>query len=209
MCLHEHNPSGLTRFSGQGHLPPAVPSDFNMAPTPRPRGEDHIQTRNPTLKMTSSKIDLSFNRIRRLTDLADLAELLFPGNRNQQHAFLVIWISLKWAHHHMVPNLSEIAAEYGVSKRTLERVRAKMRRMGLIDHVSRFTRRFGYREGWCLSTRFEKALKQLAVLADQFKNTNVGSQDKDMLILQLAQARRDAVRVDSDSIENNEVNEDE
>jgi predicted DNA-binding transcriptional regulator YafY len=133
--------------------------------------------------------------------LADLAELLFPGNRNQQHAFLVIWISLKWAAHHMVPNLSEIAAEYGVSKRTLERVRAKMRRMGLIDHVSRFTQRFGYREGWCLSPRFEKALKQLVQMTAQFKDTTVGSQDKDMLILQLAQTRRDAVKRDSDSKE--------
>ncbi|MBN1489891.1 MAG: hypothetical protein JXA69_08240 [Phycisphaerae bacterium] len=137
--------------------------------------------------MTSSKVDLSFNKIRRLVDLADLAELLFPGNRNQQHAFLVVWISLKWARHHMVPNLSEIAKRYGVSKRTLERVRAKMRRMGLIDHVSRFTQRFGYREAWTLSTRFEKSLRQLAELTMQFKNTSVGSQDKDMLILQLAQ----------------------
>ena len=97
-----------------------------------------------------------------MTDSADLAELLFPGNRNQQHAFLAVWISLKWADHHMVPNLGEVAGEHGITKRTLERVRAKMRRMGLIDHVSRFNARHGCREGWILSSRFENSLRQLA-----------------------------------------------
>ena len=164
-----------------------------MAPTPGSRGEGRIHTQNPTLKMTSSKTDFSYNRIRRLSDLSDLAEILFPGNRNQQHAFLTIWISLKWAGHRMVPNLSEIAEQHGVSRRTLERVRAKMRRMGLIDHVSRFNARRGYREGWILSTRFEKSLMQLTEMVAGFKDTATGSQDKDMLVLQLAQARRDAV----------------
>jgi len=142
--------------------------------------------------MTTSKIDFSFNRIRRLNDIADLAEVLFPGNRNQQHASLVIWISLKWSDHRIVPNLSEIADQHGVSKRTLERVRAKMRRMGLIDHVSRFNARRGYREGWILSTRFEKSLRQLAEATAEFKDEAIGSKDKDNLVLQLSQAQRDA-----------------
>jgi len=75
----------------------------------------------------------------------------------------------------------------------LERVRAKMRRMGMIDHVSRFNAKRGYREGWILSTRFEKSLGQLAEMVAGFKDTAIGSQDKDMLVLQLSQARRDAV----------------
>lgn len=165
---------------------------FNMASTPGSRGEGHIRAQNPTLKMTSSKIDFSYNRIRRLNDLSDLAEMLFPGNRNQQHAFLVIWISLKWAGNRMVPNLAEIAGEHGVSKRTLERVRAKMRRMGLIDHVSRFSQRFGYRDGWCLSSRFERSVRQLAEHTTQLQDTANASQEKDMLLLQLADARRSA-----------------
>lgn len=164
-----------------------------MALTPRSRGKDRNHTQNPTLKMTSSKIDLSFNRIRRLSDLADLAEVLFPGNRNQQHAFLVIWISLKWADHRIVPNLNEVAKQHEVSKRTLERVRAKMRRMGLVDHVSRFNANRGYREGWILATRFEKSLGQLVGIATELRDTAVGSQDKDVLLLQLADARRSAV----------------
>jgi len=47
--------------------------------------------------MTSNKNEWSFNRIARLADLSDLAEPLFPGNRSQQHAFLAVWLSLKWA----------------------------------------------------------------------------------------------------------------
>ena len=140
--------------------------------------------------MTSTKIELSFNKINRLTDLSDLAELLFPGNRNQQHAFLVIWISLKWADNCMVPNLTIPAEKHGVSRRTLERVRAKMRRMGLIDHVSRFSAEWGYREGWALSGRFECALRELADKIAQVKRPDAGVKEKDEFLLQLAAARR-------------------
>ncbi|MBU0718413.1 MAG: hypothetical protein KJ749_09210, partial [Planctomycetes bacterium] len=69
------------RFSVQGQLWASLATDFNIGPFTRSRGEGPIRTQNPTLKMTSTKIDLSFNRITRLTDLADLAELLFPGKR--------------------------------------------------------------------------------------------------------------------------------
>ncbi len=140
--------------------------------------------------MTSTRIDLSFNRISRLTDLGDLSDLLFPGNRNQQHAFLVIWISLKWADDCMVPNLAIPAEKHGVSRRTLERVRAKMRRMGLIDHVSRFSAEWGYREGWTLSGRFERALRALADKIAQVKRPDAGMKEKDDFQLQLAAARR-------------------
>lgn len=174
-------------------MPLAVLHDFNIAHFTRSRGEGHIPLKNPTLKMTSTRIELSFNRISRLTDLADFAELLFPGNRNQQHAFLVIWISLKWAENCMVPNLAAPAEKHGVSRRTLERVRAKMRRMGLIDHVSRFSAEWGYREGWVLSGRFERSLRQLAEKVAGFKDVVPQTKEKDVLMLELAEARRDAV----------------
>jgi len=144
--------------------------------------------------MVTSKIDLSFNRIRCLNDLSDLAEILFPGNRNQQHAFLVIWISLKWADHRMVPNLGEAVRRHGVSKRTLERVRAKMRRMGLIDHVSRFNAKHGYREGWVFSGRFERALAALAGKVADLKDPGKGSRDKDELLLDYTEAKRTACK---------------
>ena len=149
--------------------------------------------------MTSTKIEFSFNKIARMSDLADLAELLFPGNRNQQHAFLAMWISLKWADHHIVPNFAGESREQHISRRTLERVRAKMRRMGLIDHVSRFNAKHGYREGWVLAKRFEHGLRHLAEIVRALKDVTVHSREKDLLLLQLAHSRRDAGHKTPDS----------
>lgn len=154
--------------------------------------------------MTSTKIELSFNKIARLTDLADLAEMLFPGNRNQQHAFMAVWISLKWADHLIVPNLGQVAREHGISRRTLERVRAKMRRMGLIDHVSRFNASHGYREGWVLSNRFERGLQELAGRVAGLKDANKGSKEKDLLLLEFAEARREAAKYQNDEVKEDE-----
>ncbi len=180
-------------FRCKASLPITVPTVFNIAPTAGSRGEARIRTQNPTLKMTSTKIELSFNKIGRLADLADLSELLFPANRNQQHAFSVIWLALKWVDNGMVPNLAAPAEKHGVSRRTLERVRAKMRRMGLIDYVSRFNAEWGYREGWVLSSRFERGLKQLAKKVERLKDKSVGSQDKEMLLLEFLDGARRAV----------------
>ena len=51
----------------------------------------------------------------------------------------------------------------------LETVRSKMRRMGIIDHVSRFNKAHGYREGWVFSNRFSKTLTRLAELTQSFR----------------------------------------
>lgn len=139
--------------------------------------------------MTSTKIDWSFNRIARLQDLSDLAELLFPNNRNQQHAFLVAWISIKWSPHRLVPNLQAVAKRYGISRRTMERVRAKMRRMGLIDHVSRFNKAYGCREGWILSGRFERSLRDLAERVAVLKDQRASLRDKDDMLIDFARVR--------------------
>jgi hypothetical protein len=139
--------------------------------------------------MINTRIELAFNKIARISDASDLAELLFPSNRNQQHCFLAIWFSLKWAGPGLVPNLGAPAQQQGVSKRTLERVRAKLRRLGLIDHVSRFSARHGYREGWALSTRYERSLRQLADQVAMLKDVTRGAREKDQLLLQFAAAR--------------------
>jgi hypothetical protein len=171
-----------------------VPAGFNIAPTTRSRGEGRIPLARPTLNMTSTKIEWSFNKIAKLADSADLAEMLFPGNRNQQHAFLVLWLSLKWADHRMVPNLTTVAREHGISKRTLERVRAKLRRLGLVDHVSRFNSQYGYHEGWILSTRFERSLRILADKLAELKDAELASREKDEMLLEYARVHRDIHR---------------
>lgn len=139
--------------------------------------------------MTSTKIEASHNRLRRIADLVDMAEVLFPGNRSQQHACLAIWVSLKWQPDGLVPNLENVGRQRGISRRTLERVRAKMRRLGLIDHVSRFNARYGYREGWVLSGQFVRSLELLAATAALMREAGQGSRDKDLLSLHQARAR--------------------
>lgn len=151
-----------------------------------------IREPTPRENMTSTRIEIAFNQIARVNDASDLAELLFPGNRNQQHTFLVVWFSLKWAPTGLVPNLEEVAREHGVSRRTQERVRAKLRRLGLIDHVSRFNARHGYREGWVFSSRCETSLRQFGDKIGALKNAQHGMQEKDELLIKLAGARRDA-----------------
>ncbi len=146
--------------------------------------------------MTSTKIDLSFNRIARVGDLSDLSETLFPGNRNQQHAFLAIYLAIKWSERRFVTDLGDVAREHAISRRTLERVRAKMRRMGLIDRVSRFNTRFGGSEGWILSSRFERSLTRLASQAANFRVPSSPSKDKDQFHLALAKSRCNAGCVD-------------
>jgi len=140
--------------------------------------------------MASTKIDWSFNKIAKLQDLSDLAELLFLNNRNQQHAFLVVWTSIKWSPHRLVPNFLVIAQQHGISRRTMERVRAKMRRMGLIDHVSRFNKAYGCREGWILSGRFERSLRELAERVAVLKDKTRSSRDKDEMLVDFARVRK-------------------
>ena len=83
------------------------------------------------------KVELGFNRIARLNGLDDLARILFPGNRNHQRTFLAVFLELKYAEGGLLASLNFIPKKYKVSRRTLQRVRAKARKLGLIDHISR------------------------------------------------------------------------
>ena len=109
----------------------------------------------------STKIELNCNKIARIQGLDEFAKILFPGNGNHQKIFLAIFIELKYAPNQFSPNLSPLCEKYDFSPRMLETVRSKMRRMGIIDHVSRFNKNYGYREGWVFSGRFVKMLQRL------------------------------------------------
>jgi len=128
--------------------------------------------------MPSTKIELNFNEIARISGLDDVARLFFSGNRNHQRVFLAIFIELKYSSDQFVPSFKHLCEEYGFSHRLLEIVRSKMRRMGLIDHVSRFNKKYGYREGWVFSKRFEKSLNVLTKQIEQFKNCKDSFQKK-------------------------------
>jgi len=119
--------------------------------------------------LASTKIDVNHSRIARIQDLDELAVVFFPGNKPHQKVFLAVFIELKWAEDQFLPVLEPIADKYGLSRRTLETVRAKMRRLGLIDHVSRFNQSHGYREGWVFSSKFGKSLRRLADLTESMR----------------------------------------
>ena len=135
--------------------------------------------------MPSTKIDLNHNKISRLDGLDDLARTLFPQNKRQQRVFLTIFVELKWAPNQFLPTLEHIADKHGISHRTLETARAKMRRLGIIDHVSRFNRKHGYREGWVLSSRFERSLHSLKSLVERLKTTDNQAQERKDRIIHL------------------------
>ena len=136
------------------------------------------------MKMTSTKIDMNHRKVSDIEALDEIAEVLFPGNRNHQRIFLAIFVELKWADNQFLAVLEPIPEKYNLSRRSLETVRAKMRRLGLIDHVSRFNKKHGYKEGWTFSNRFTHALSQLAALSQRVrerKNPRQEQKDRNLL----------------------------
>jgi len=142
----------------------------------------------------STKIDFHHRRISQLTDFTELIEMLFPGNRNQQHAAACIFFELKWADA-IVPNLAYLETKYDISRRVLQRARAKLSRLGLIEHVSYLNSRYGGQHGWRLSSRFETGLRQLAQRCSVLRDKATSSKEKDGIMLQLAGARCDVSAV--------------
>jgi len=136
-----------------------------------------------------TKIDFQHRRISQISDFTELIEMMFPGNRNQQHVAACIFFELKWAKH-MVPNLGHIEKQYDLSRRILQRTRAKLSRLGLIEHVSYLNSRYGGQHGWRLSTRFERSLNLLAANCSDYRNTGMCSREKEALLLEFTDARR-------------------
>ena len=125
------------------------------------------------------------NKIQRLSDYTELVELLFPGNRNQQHAASSILFELKWADS-IIPNLCYIENKYSISRRTLQRTRAKLSRLGLIEHISYLNSRYGGQNGWKLSTRFGSSLRKLAEYVEIWaKEKSAKTQEKERMLMDL------------------------
>jgi len=116
----------------------------------------------------SSKIDFAARRIREIGDITDLIQVFFPGNRNQQHAAGRILLALKAATQ-PVPSLSYLEDRYEISRRTLQRTRAKLSRLGLIERISWMNSRYGGQEGWRLASRMSTALRGLADKIDSWR----------------------------------------
>jgi hypothetical protein len=137
-----------------------------------------------------TKIDFRHRRISQISDFTELIEMLLPHNLNQQYAAVCIYFELKWADG-MVPNMAYLERRYRISRRIFQRTRAKLSRLGLIEHVSYLNSRHGGQHGWRLSTRFEGALKQLALRCVGSRNKEISSKEKDLILVEFADARRD------------------
>lgn len=143
-----------------------------MPLTAMSRGQGHILHQKAEVKSNmpeSTKIVFRYRRISQISDYTELVEILFPGNRNQQHAGARILFELKWAKS-MVPNMAYMESKYNISRRTLQRARAKLARLGLIEHISYLNSRYGGQDGWKLSGRFSSALRLLAEKFNTWRN---------------------------------------
>ena len=129
-------------------------------------------------RIPGTKIEFNCNKIGGLRELDELAGLLFPGNREHQKVFLAIFIELKYARGQFLPFLKSLCDKYGFTPRMLETVRSKMRRMGLIDHVCRFNKAHGYREGWVFSSRLSRSLLRLSELIQDLKDRKDALQER-------------------------------
>ena len=131
----------------------------------------------------STKIEFRYRRISQIEDVTDLVDMLFPGNRNQQHAAARILMALKTSDE-LVPSLSFLEGEHEISRRTLQRARAKLSRLGLIEHVSWMNSRYGGKQGWKLSSRMGTGLRQLAEKIDAWrKDDRPERKEKDEMLV--------------------------
>lgn len=116
-----------------------------------------------------TKISFAHRRIAQVNDITDLVAILFPNNRNQQHAAARVMLTLKCATG-LTASLNHLEHQHGISRRTLERVRAKLANLGLIERVSWMNSRYSGQEGWKSSSRMSGALRQWADKIDGWRN---------------------------------------
>lgn len=97
--------------------------------------------------MTRTKIEFNAKKIDRIQGLDELATMFFPGNVNHQKVFLAIFVEIKYSKELFIPYLQPLCDKYGLSSRMLETMRSKAVRLGLIEHISRLSKKLGYRDG--------------------------------------------------------------
>ncbi|MFH1108438.1 MAG: hypothetical protein V1790_04465 [Planctomycetota bacterium] len=117
----------------------------------------------------STKIEFRHRRVREIEDITDIVAMIFPGNTNQQHAAARILLSLKTSAG-PVRSLRPLEQQHNITRRTLERTRAKLAHVGLIECVSSLSKRSNGEPGWRLSGRMSAALRLLADKIDAWKS---------------------------------------
>ena len=86
----------------------------------------------------------------------------------------------------LLPSLAFLESQYDISRRTLQRTRAKLSRLGLIEHITWMNSGYGGRQGWKLSSRFSTALRRLADTCNAWwKDKRLAHVDKDSALADL------------------------
>ena len=119
--------------------------------------------------MVRTKIEISPASVRSISGLDDLARIVFPNNQLHRRVFVLIWTAIKYADDQFVPSLDFLCAEHGFSRRILETVRAKMKKLGILKRISHFNPRHSSTAGWSFSDRFAGSLTKLADASRSFR----------------------------------------
>ena len=128
--------------------------------------------KRPAREPISTKIEFNKDRIYRISDPIQLAEIFFPA-KNAQHkraAFLAIFFEIKNAKDQKLDTTDHIAKKYGLGQSSVTKARTKMTRIGLIR------KRDGY---WIYSSVFGKTLKNLITKIEAYQIPAKADQEKD------------------------------
>ena len=133
----------------------------------------------------STKIEINKDKIYRISDPIQLAEIFFPSKNAHQRraAFLAILFEIKNSPNQRLNTTDSIAKKYALSQSALTKARTKMTRIGLIR------KREGY---WIFSTTFFKTLEGLCekIKAYQTPAQNRDQSDREQLFVEIAKGAR-------------------
>jgi len=141
--------------------------------------------KRPDRKPISAKIEFNKDKIYRISDPIQLAEIFFPS-KNANHrraAFLAIFFEIKNAPHQRLDTTDHIGKDYGISQSAITKARAKMNRIGLVR------KRDGY---WIFSTIFAKTLENMVkkIEAHQAPAQTKDEKDREKLFVEIAKGAR-------------------
>lgn len=132
---------------------------------------------------TSTKIEINKDRIYRISDPIQLAEIFFPAkNANQKRAaFLAIFFEIKNAKDQKLDTTDHIANKYGLSQSSITKARTKMSRIGLIR------KRDGY---WIFSSVFFKSFENLTqkIRSYQMPVQKIDEAEREKLFVEMAKS---------------------
>ena len=134
----------------------------------------------------STKIEANKDKIYRISDPIQLAEIFFPAKNAYQKraAFLAIFFEIKNGRDQKLETTDHIANTYELSPSSVTKARSKMSRLGLIRK----------REGcWIFSTVFTRTLNILAEKVQTYKSpTHTGEErERELLFVQIAKGIND------------------